>query len=230
MKTKILFSIMTITAGSLLAADSNPKEEIITAAKKLAEKENYAWNSSNQFSAFTSTAEGKANKEGLIHLAVTFGDSTTEAYLKGGKGAVKQPDQEWQSLAELENEQGPIQFLVRRLQTFKAPADQAQDLASKTKDIKKEGGVYTGELTEAGAKEVLTFGRRRAGAPEPKNAKGSVKFWTKDSMLSKYELKLQGTISFGGDEQDIEGTTTVDIKDVGKTKFGVQEGAKKKLE
>ena len=143
---------------------------------------------------------------------------------------MKQPDQEWQSLAELENDQGPIQFLVRRLQTFKAPADQAQDLTSKTKDIKKEGGVYTGELTETGAKEVLTFGRRRAGAPEPKNAKGAVKFWTKDSMLSKYELKLQGTISFGGDEQDIEGTTTVEIKDVGKTKFEVQEGAKKKLE
>ena len=149
--------------------------------------------------------------------------------MKAGKAAVKPPDQEWQSLAELENDQGPIQFLVRRLQTFKAPADQGQDLVSKTKDIKKEGETYVGELTEAGAKEVLSFGRRRANAPEPKNAKGSVKLWIKDGILSKYELKLQGTVSFGGDEQDIEGTTKVEIKDVGQTKLELPNAAKKKL-
>jgi len=230
MKTKILLSILTLASGSLLAAESSPKDEVIAGAKKLAEKENYGWKSTNAFSGFTSTSEGKANKDGVIYLAVTFGDNTTEAYLKGGKGVVKQPDQEWQSLAELENEEGPIQFLVRRLQTFKAPADQAQDLASKTKEIKKEGENYSSDFTEAGAKEVLTFGRRRPGAPEPKNAKGSVKFWLRDGMLSKFQLKLQGTVNFGGDDQDIEGTTTVEIKDVGKTKVEVPEAAEKKLE
>jgi len=155
MKTKILLSILTLASGSLPAAESSPKDEVIAGAKKLAEKENYGWNSTNAFSGFTSTSEGKANKDGVIYLAVTFGDNTTEAYLKGGKGAVKQPDHEWQSLTELENEEGPIQFLVRRLQTFKAPADQAQDLASKTKEIKKEGENYSSDFTDAGAKEVI---------------------------------------------------------------------------
>ena len=122
-----------------------------------------------------------------------------------------------------------MQFLVRRLQTFKAPAEVAQDLAGKVKELKKEGEVYSGELTEAGAKELLLFGRRRGDAPEPKNAKGSVKIWTNDGQLSKYELKLQGTVNFGGDDQDLEGTTKAEIKDIGKTKLEVPEAAKKKL-
>jgi hypothetical protein len=64
------------------------------------------------------------------------------------------------------------QFLTRRLQNFKTPAEEAANLVSKTKELKKDEDVYSGELTEAGAKELLTFGRRRgADAPEPKNAK-----------------------------------------------------------
>ncbi len=230
MKTRILFSILIFVAAPLFAADSSPKDDVTSAAKKLAQADNYAWKAASQFASFTSKTEGKADKEGLIWLAVTFGDSTTEAFLKGGKGAVKQPDKDWQTLAELENEEGPIQFLVRRLQTFKAPAVQAEDLAGKCKEIKKEGDTYAGELTEAGAKDVLSFGRRRsADAPEPKNAKGSVKFWLSDGQLDKYELKLSGTVNFGGDEQDIEGTTTAEIKEVGKTKLEIPEAAKKKL-
>ena len=229
MKAKILLGILTLVAGPLLAADSNPKEEVTGAAKKLAQRDNYSWKASSEFGSFGSSTEGKADKDGLIGLSITFGGTTTEAFLKGGKGAVKPADQEWQSLADLENEQGPMQFLVRRLQTFKAPAEVAQDLAGKVKELKKEGEVYSGELTEAGAKELLLFGRRRGDAPEPKNAKGSVKFWLKDGQLNKYELKLSGTVSFGGDEQDIEGTTTAEIKDVGKTKLELPEAAKKKL-
>ena len=76
----------------------------------------------------------------------------------------------------------------------------------------------------------LAFGGRRAGkAPEPKNAKGSVKFWIKDGALTKYELKLSGTVNFNGDDRDIERTTTVEIKDVGATKFEVPDDARKKL-
>jgi hypothetical protein len=229
MKIKILFSILTLAAAPLLAADSSPKDEITAAAKKVAQKEVYAWRTTNDFNGFVSTSDGKANKEGLVWMAVTFGDTTTEVFLKSGKGAVKQPDQDWQSLADLENDPGPIHFLARRLQTFKAPADQVQDLASKAKELKKEGDVYSGDLTEAGAKELLSFGGRGGNGPGPKNAKGSVKLWTKDGQLTKYELKLSGTVKFGDDDQDLEGVATVEIKDAGKAKLDVPEGAKKKL-
>ncbi len=230
MKMKILLSIAALATAPLMAADSSPKDEIMAAAKKVAQKEIYAWRTTNDFNGFMSTADGKVDKDGLIWMAVSFGESTTQAFLKSGKGAVKQADQDWQSLTELENDPGPLQFLVRRLQTFKAPADQVQDLAGKTKELKKQGDVYSGDLTEAGAQELLSFGRRRdSNAAGPKNAKGSIKLWTKDGQLSKYELKLSGTVSFGGDEQDLEGIATVEIKDAGKAKLEMPEAAKKKL-
>jgi hypothetical protein len=162
------------------------------------------------------------------------GNNSTEAFLKDSKGAVKVGDEEWQSLAELAeaagDEPGPRLFLLRRLQSFKAPAPEAADLAGKTKELKKDGEAYAGEFTEAGAKELLAVGGRRgSNAPEPKNAKGSVKFWVKDGLLAKLELKLQGIINFNGEDRDVNRTTTVEIKDVGTTKVNVPEAASKKL-
>lgn len=233
MKSKIVCGILAIAVGSLLAVDSGPKDNVANATKKLAQAENYSWKSTMEFGNFGGTTEGKTDKEGVIALSMSFGDNTTEAILKSGKGAVKRPDQEWQSLADLladsEGQRGR-QFLARRLQNLKPPAAEAANLLSKVKDLKQEGDVYSGELTEEGAKDLLLAGRRRGGdAPEPKNAKGSVKFWTKDGVLAKYELKQQGTITFNGNERDIDGTTTIEIKDVGKTKVEIPDAAKKKM-
>ncbi len=232
MKRNILLGIVMLATGSLLAAEAGAKEDVVAAAKKLGDKGNYSWKTTMEAGNFNGSTDGKTDKDGLVSLSMTFGDNTTEAYVQGGKGAVKRPDQDWQSLTELANstEPGPGRFLVRRLQAFKAPATEAADIADKAKELKKEGDVYSGDLTEAGAKDLLAFGGRRgANAPEPKNAKGSVKFWTKDGVLSKYELKLQGTINFNGEDRDMDRTTTVDIKDVGSTKIDVPEAAKKKM-
>jgi hypothetical protein len=234
MKSQILFSIIALITVSLSAADSSSKDDITSAAQKLEQRGNYSWKSTIEFGNFTGGTEGKIDKDGLIGLSMIFGENKTEAFLKSGKGAVKPQDEDWQSLAELETaagtEPGPKTFLARRLKTFKAPAEEAADLVSKTKEIKKDGDAYSGELTEAGAKELLSFGGRRGGnAPEPKNAKGSVKFWLKDGTLSKYQLNVQGTVNFNGDERDVDRTTTYQIKDVGTTKVELPEAAKKKL-
>jgi len=114
---------------------------------------------------------------------------------------------------------------------MKAPAAQAEDLAGKVKELKKDGEAYVGELTEDGAKAQLSFGGRAGGnGPEISGAKGSVKFWIKDGVLAKYELKVKGTMSFNGNDRDIDRTTTVEIKDIGSTKIEVSDEAKKKLE
>src|SRR5262245_37951058 len=198
MKAKPLVVAFTAVSISLLAADS--KEEVTAAAKKLGQKENYSWKTTLDFGNFGTTTEGKANQDGLACLSMTAGDNTREAFLKGGKAVVKLPEEGWQTLSELENTSSGSgrgrQFLVRRLQNFKTPAEEAANLVSKTKELKKDEDVYSGELTDAGAKELLTFGRRRgADAPEPKNAKGSVKFWIKDGVLTKYEFKQSGTVT-----------------------------------
>jgi hypothetical protein len=116
------------------------------------------------------------------------------------------------------------------LQSFKAPAAQAEDLAGKAKEIKKDGDAYAGDLTDEGAKALLTFGGRGgANAPEVSGAKSSVKFWIKDGVLAKYELKVKGTVSFNGNDREVDRTTTVEIKDIGTTKVAVPEDAKKKM-
>jgi hypothetical protein len=230
MKT-IMFVLSSLMALSLSAAE--PRDDISTAAKKLG-KDSYAWKTSTETGNFSSTTEGKSGKDGLVSLNLKFGDNTTEAYLQSGKGAVKSPDNGWQSLSEMTanagDQPGPGRFLGRMLQNFKAPAMQAAELADKCKELKKADAAYSGDLTEDAAKELISLGGRRGGnAPEPKNAKGSVKFWIKDGALTKYELKLSGTININGDDRDIDRTSTVEIKDVGTTKIEVPDDAKKKL-
>jgi hypothetical protein len=233
MKRELLLSAALIIAGSVFAADSSRKEEISGAAKKLDEGGNYSWKTTTEFGNFTGTTEGKSDKDGTVWLSMQFGDNTTEAVRKGGKWAVKTADHDWQSVAELEaaagTDPGPQQFLIRRLQNFKTPAAEAAELPDKVKEVKKEGVLYSGTLTDEGAKEMLSVGRRRANAPEPKNAKGSAKLWVKSGALSKSELKLQGSMTFNGEDRDVDRTTTTEFKDIGSTKIDLPDAAKKKL-
>lgn len=232
MKRNILFSAMALAAASLIAADSSPKDDITTAAKKLGEKPNYSWKTTVVVPADAQfrpgPTEGKTEKDGYTHVTMSFGDNTTQAVLKGDKAAVTNRDGEWQSAADLENSEGRGRFMGRMARNIKTPAVQAADLASQTKELKKDGDVYAGDLTEEGAKTFLRFGRGGDG-PTVSNAKGSVKFWLKDGALSKYEYKVKGTISFDGNDRDVDRTTTVEIKDVGATKVTVPEEAKKKV-
>ena len=226
MKRNIMLGAALWLTGSLLAADSSPKEDITNAAKRLADKPNYSWRTtvvvpeSAQFKPGPTV--GKTEKDGFTHITMTFGDNTTQAVIMGDKAAVTRPDGGWRSLAELDGEEGPARFLGRFIRNFKVPAAHATELAEGTSELKKDGDVYSGDLTEAGAKAQFRFGT-------VSNPKGSVKFWLKDGALSKYEFKVQGKADFNGNEMDVDRTTTVEIKDVGATKVDVPEDAKKKL-
>ena len=226
MKRNILFGAMALLAGSLAAADSNPKDEITNAARKLGEKPNYSWKTTvvvpddAQFKP--GPTEGKTEKNGFTHVTMSFGDNSTQAVLKGDKAAVTNQEGEWQSVADLESNEGRGRFLARIVRNFKAPAVQAAELAAAAKNLKKDGDTYSSELTDEGAKAQFRI------APSS-NAKGSVKFWLKDGALTKYEFKLKGTVEFNGNEVEIDRATTVEIKDVGTTKVNVPEAATKKL-
>lgn len=231
MKRQLLFSVSLLAAGALFAADSTPKDDILQAAKKLGQ-DSYSWQASMEAGNFNGETKGKIDKAGMVQLTMTFGDNTVEAFLQNGKGAVKPQDQDWQSLADLTggSEPGRMRFLARRLQNYKAPAAELADLAEKSKEIKPAADALAADLTEAGAKDLLTFsGRRGANAPEPKNAKGNIKVWLKDGMPVKYQVHVEGTINFNGEDRDMDRTTTVEIKNVGATTIEVPEAAKKKL-
>jgi len=234
-------------AFSLSAADSAAKDEVLNAAKKLAAAPNYSWRSTTEMAGDgggggrmrPGPTEGRAEKDGVTQLTMTRGDTTTEAFLKADKSAVKTAEG-WKTLAELSEgggggggggQRNPGRFLARTLTGYKAPAVEAQDLAGKVKELTQSADAWTGELPADAAKELLSFGGRRGGGngPSSENEKASVKFWVKEGVLSKYELHVQGTMSFNGNTLDVDRTTTVEIKDVGSTKITVPEDAQKKL-
>lgn len=235
MKNHLLPGLTVLLVGSLLAVGATPKDEITNAAKALAEKPNYSWKTTVVVPEGArwrpGPTEGKTEQGGFTHVKMTFGENTTQFIMKGEKAAVSNPDGGWQALSELDNTQGPGRFMGRIIQNFKAPAAQVKDLIDAAKELKKEGDVYSGDMTEEGAKKQMQFGRGGAGGGGPaiSNAKGSVKFWVKDGVLTKFESKVTGKMTFNENEMDVDRATTVEIKDIGTTKIDVPAEAKQKL-
>ncbi len=233
MKTHLIFATLSLIATSLLAED--PKDAVTSAAKKLADKDNYSWKQTTENAGGGGFGggklEGKTEKGGYTWLSMSMRDNTVQAVKKGEKGALK-GEEGWKSLSEaLSGDPGPATFVARRVQNFKTPAAQVEDLVGKVKDLKQDGDAFSGDLTEDGAKSQLMFGGRGGGnGPEISGAQGSVKVWAKDGALAKYEVKVKGKVSFNGNDRDVDRTTTVEIKDIGSTKVEVPDGAKKKLE
>ena len=251
MKKAILFTSVLTMAGALLAADS-PKDALTAAANKLAASDNYTWTTTPANPAGGGggrgggrggfgggPVEGKTEKGGYTLISMTMGDNTSMTVLKGTNGAIKLPDGGWQSFAEASADDGnggftPGRFMVMRMQNSPTPAADVLALIGQLGDVTVADGVYSGALTEDGAKARLSFGPRGGfpgggNGPEITGAKGSAKFWITDGVLTKYELNVQGNINFNGNGRDMNRTTTTEIKDIGKTKVEAPDDAKKKI-
>jgi hypothetical protein len=246
MKTPVLLTLALFT--SPVFAESGPADEVKAAAKKLAEATNYSWTTTSKVpegSRFQpGPVDGKTAKDGFTQVTMTNGERKTEAAMKGRKVVMKTEDG-WKTSEEMRAAReaggggggggggGRGGFGGRMFQDFKAPAEQAGDLAGKVKDLKKDGDSFSGDMTDEAVKQMLTFGggRRRDGseAPAPTDAKGSVKFWIKDGALAKFETHVSGKLSFGGNEMEIDRTATTEIKEVGTSKVEVPEEAQKKI-
>jgi hypothetical protein len=235
MKYPLLTVLAIALAQSLLtAAELSPKDEVLNAAKKLGEKANYSWNTTvavPEDAPFKpGPTEGKTEKDGLTYVTMSMFNNEIEIVTKGDKGAAINPEGVWKSVDELDKEEGPGRFTAMIIRNLKAPAKEAAVLGSFAQALKKESDAYVSDLTTEGAKDLQTWGPRgAANGPTVSDAKGSVRFWLKDGVISKYEFKLKGNISFNGNDFPNDRTTTVEIKDAGTTKVDVPDGAKKKV-
>ena len=233
MKKRILSGFTVLIAGSLIAADPNPKDIVTAAAKKLGEQTNYTWTATvvvpddAQFKP--GPTNGKSEKGEFTTVSLRFFDNPVEAVLKGDKAAATSEDGSWKSLDELEKEEGPGRFVGAIIRNLKRPVDEAAEIASHSKELKLEGDAYVSELTEPGAKALQTFKMAGVDNKTVTDANGSARFWIKDGRLTKYEFKLKGMLKFGDNEFPNDRTTTVEIKDVNATKVAAPEAAKKKL-
>jgi hypothetical protein len=235
MRKIIAITVFATAIGSLIAADN--KSDIEGAAKKLAEKANYSWTQKTETSGPAEGERQGKTEGGYSVLNFSARDTEYQAVFKGDKGVVK-TGEGWQTLESLTEsdaeENRRMRFMARRLQQFKPPHAEVQDLLKRVKDLKKdEDGVYVAALTPEGLKEIFGRGFRRGGdsgqGPDTSGLSGRAKIWLKDGALSKYSTHIEGSMKFGDRDVDVDRTTTVEIKDVDSTKVAVPEEAKKKL-
>jgi len=239
MKKNLLFSLALLAAGPVLAADPSPKDAVTAAAAALGNEANYTWHATVEVPADSQfkpgPTDGRTEKGGYTTLSIRFGDNTSEGVRKGTNGAVK-TDDGWKTVGEALSDGGgggfnPATFIARMVQNYKVPAIEVASLADAAKELKTGTNGISGDLTEDGAKALLTFRRGGgAGGPTITNPKGSVAFWIAGGKLVKYQVHVSGTVSFNGNDRDVDRTTTTEIKDVGQTKVQVPDEARKKLE
>ena len=161
-----------------------------------------------------------------MHLSFSINDNEFEMVRKAEKMVAK-IEGEWVSTDDLE---GRSSFLVRRMKRSKAPAQEAEALAKIADKLSKDDqGAYTSTLKEKGVRE-LYFSYQRDGL-KITDVSGKVKIWLKGGKLAKYEYNVKGHIDFNEGERtfDLDRTTTVEVKAVGKTKVSIAEAAQKLL-
>lgn len=257
MKINLLVTVMILIVGSFIPAQAGTKEDVKSAIKKLAEKGNYSWTSTSKRPERPENAEGDNNRvrsgptEGktvgdMIFVKSNRGERSFEFLTKGEKVAIKGEDG-WSLIEPRQSNDATgtdDQARERRrrglssyLRNYKTPSVRAEEFLAKVGDLKKDGDAYSGELTEEGAKSLVSFWSRPRGddggdateRPQPTGVKASAKFWVKDGFLTKYESVVAGKIIINGNERDLGRTTTVEIKDAGSTKIDVPDDFKNKL-
>jgi hypothetical protein len=247
MLKRLLLCCLSVVAFSAVVVQADPKDDIKAAIQKLADSPNYSWSTATTGGFMRGPQTGKTEKDGYTVLSVTMRENTLEIIMKGEKAAIK-TDSGWKSgteLLEAANDDAggpppPERFAAMFAQNFKTPVAQVQDNLDNLQNLQKTDTGFTADLSPEAAKKLLMFRPRRpttnpdngGNAPpqmEVSDAKASIKLTIKDGTLTQVELHQTGTVSFNGNDRDVDRTVTTDFKDVGSTKVDVPDEAKAKL-
>jgi hypothetical protein len=238
-------------AALLLVAGRAADDELDKAAAKAGEMGNYTCTVTTKMEGggggggggqgAAQPVEMNIKADAPIHLK----SGEVDAYRKGEVLVVK----EGETWKKLERQGGGGQggerpdrrtMAAMRLRGVRAPHEVLKELKSSAfKEVKREDGeggrVFSGELTEEALKALRPQGRRGGGGgqdrPAPKST-GNAKIWVNgDGAITKYEVHVESTFK-NRDDEDVttKFTSTVEIKEVGSTKYEVPEDAAKLFE
>lgn len=231
MKINILIGSAVMFLGPLLAAQAGPADDIAAAAQKLGTESSYSWHSTTVVPEDARFHPGPTDGKiagGVTYVKMNFRDNESEIYMKGTNAVMTDPDGGWQTLADASSDdQGPGRFMTMMVRNFRTPAKQAADVVADCKNLTMANGAYTSDLTPDGAKKMLSF--RRGGGGNVSNPSGTVTFWIANGELTKFETHVKGTVSFNGNDMDVDRDTTTEIKDIGTTKIDVPDDVAKKF-
>lgn len=116
--------------------------------------------------------------------------------------------------------------------TLSRPHEEIAIIVVGASDLKMDGDVLTGTLSDTAAKLLLVH----AGQKEitPLLASGTFRFWVQDGVLTRYEVKLNGRLAVitNGSRREVEvhQTATTDLRNLATTTFDLPDEAKKKLD
>ncbi len=231
----IFVGAVVILAGAVISANAEPKDDVRDAVKKLADGGNYTWTATLEAQFGAGTTKGKTDKTDGTFYTVTRGDNSNDFAVLNGKGAIK-GDDGWKTADDVAaNGQGMSRFTAAQLRNYKTPADQALEYLNKIDNIQKTDDGYTADLSPEMVKQLAAFRGRRGGGgngatpPEITDPKGSIKVWIKDGAITKTVMFLGGTVSFNGNDVQIDRTTTTEYSDIGSTKVEIPAEAKTAL-
>jgi hypothetical protein len=115
--------------------------------------------------------------------------------------------------------------------TLSRPHEELGIIVAGANDLKIEGDIVSGTLSDTAAKLLLVHPGQKEITPLKAN--GTFRLWLKDGALVKYAVKLDGTLAVlsNGNRREVEvhQTALTEIKNVGTTKFDVPADAKKIL-
>lgn len=224
MKKKVLFCGLALLAVPLFADSTG--DDVTSAVRKLGDIGSYSWHStfSDSEDSQSGSTDGETAPDGFTYVQVSLDGNSFEFATKGGSVAITDPAGDWQPLDQLDPRPEANRLMLSLVRNFKTPDEQAARLAGAVTAFKKDGEVYSGKLTEYGAKALLGDD---GGAVT--NSSGSVKFWITDGDLTQYEFKVKGTVTANGADQDISRDATVEINHVGTTKVTMPNGARRLL-
>jgi hypothetical protein len=237
MKFSPFIALLAGSAAALVRA-GEAEDRLKSAVTKLVDSPSYSWVSSTDVSGAPmrlSPTTGKTEKGGFTLLLTEAFGSEIQVVRKGTNAVVK-TDEGWMNPGELPQPNfgggGPpnmAAMLGRRLLSAKAPGEEADSLFRRLKPLKSEADGVSGEFTEEGAREFVKESRRGRGFAEPKSAKGSIRFWIKEGVVTKSELSLETEVETPQGSMALTSKTTTEIRDVGSTRVVVPDEAKKKL-
>jgi len=125
----------------------------------------------------------------------------------------------------------PIPAYSNLQSTLSRPHEEIAIIVANYTDLKVDGDVVSGTLSELGAKLLLVHPGQKELTPL--KAGGTFRLWIKDGALAKYEVKLDGTLAVnangGRHEIEVHQTATTELKNIGTTKFDVPDEARKRL-
>ena len=183
--------------------------------------------------------EGKSDGNGLTFVSVVLTNRTVQGYVLGNKAYVTSAQRSWKAEPLLAKGESPGALMTRLVRSVTPPSQEIDLLLSHKEKIEKNGDVFSGDLPESVAKKLFEGSERRSGKAEAAErkavrkeanaARGNVTLWTKEGVVTKYEIRLIGKIDLDGKEAEVMRTRTIEIKDIGTTKIDVPEKARRKL-